>query len=187
MEEDKLKGFVRENREAFDTEKAPSRVWDRMENDLNRQGPAGRSISMNKMWILLAGVAILFAIIGVVGMKYMDTSSDVAPQQFANVNDTDFQKMQEYYTPLLQNKQQNFVQQVNAPSVMDELVELDEGFKELQNDYLSSESGNKEIMMQLMKENYELRIKILEMAMSKMKMDAIDVQELQNKLNKNEY
>lgn len=186
MEEDKLKAFVRENREAFDTEKAPSRVWDRMENDLDRQGPAGRSISMNKMWILLAGVAVLFAVIGVAGMNYINSDNET-PVQYANIKDTDFQKMQEYYTPLLQNKQQNFVQQVNAPSVMDELVELDEGFKELQDDFLSSEAGNKEIMMQLMKENYELRIKILEMAMSKMKMDASDIQGLDNKLKKNEY
>ena len=186
MKEDKLKAFVRENREAFDTEKAPSRVWDRMENDLDNQGPAGRSISMNKMWMLLAGVTVLFAIIGIVGVQYMN-SDESTPVHYANIKDTDFQKMQEYYTPLLENKQQNFVQHVDAPSVIDELGELDEGFKELQSDYQSSEAGNKEIMMRLMKENYELRIKILEMAISKMKMDASDIQGLDNKLKKHEY
>lgn len=186
MEEDKLRSFIRENKEAFDSEKAPPRVWDRVEKEMG-QTQKGGFISMKKMWFILAAVVGVFTIAGIIGANYMSTENNNAEQQFASIEANEYQQMQKHYEPLLQQKEQTFVKQVNAPSVIDELGELDAGFRELQNDFLNSAAGNKEIMMKLMKENYELRIQILEMAMNKIQMDADGKNEFNKQIQKNEY
>lgn len=180
--EDKLRSFIKENKEAFDSVKAPSSAWERIEKDLG-SSPKKKTISLKSLWMILGGMMLLFAVIGVAGYKMM-SKDDAVELQYADLKDDQFESMQEYYQPLLKSTEQKFVSNVNAPSVMEELTELDEGFAELQSDYLSNDAVNKEMMLKLMKENYELRIKILEMAMERI---STAVPESLTKENKNEY
>jgi len=182
--EDKLKSFIRENRESFDSEKAPSRAWGKVEENLG-SGPKKGSISIRNMWLILAGVVIFFACAGVIGYNYMSEDND-ADFQYAEISDDEYKEMQQHYKPLLQSTEQKFVSQANTPTVMEELSDLDEGFSELQTDYLSNDAVNKEMMLRLMKENYELRIKILEMAMDRVKSENA-VPTTLSKENNNEY
>jgi hypothetical protein len=183
MMDDKLKSFINENRNSFDSEKAPSNAWAKVENNLG-SSPKKGSISLKNMWLILGGTLLLFAVLSVAGNKYMSVD-DSQQYQYAEIKDDDFQSMQKHYQPLLQSTEQKFVSEVNAPSVMDELTELDEGFAELQNDYLGNDAVNKEMMLRLMKENYELRIKILEMAMKRINEKAVPT--TLNKEKRNEY
>lgn len=181
--EDKLKSFIRENRSSFDTEKAPSQVWAKVEENLG-SSPKKGSISLKNMWMLLGGVVLLFSVAGIFGYKYM-TKEQEPPVLYAEIDDDEYKSMQQYYQPLLQSTEQKFVKNVNELSVMEELTELDQGFAELQSDYLNTDAVNKEMMLRLMKENYELRIRILEMAMERMNEKAVPMNSTKEK--RNEY
>ena len=181
--DDKLKSFIKENKEAFDSAKAPSNAWARIENDLG-SSPKKKTISLKSLWMIIGGLLLMFAAVTFAGYKMMSKDEPVEVH-YAEIKDDQFQSMQQYYQPLLESTEQKFVSNVNAPSVMEELTELDEGFAELQTDYLNNDAVNKEMMLKLMKENYELRIKILEMAMDKISTNAIP--ESLTKENKNEY
>ncbi len=182
--EDKLKSFIRENRQSFDSEKAPKNAWSKVEGNLG-SSPKKGSISLRNMWLILVGVVVLFAGVGVVGYNYM-SDNETQDFQYAEIKDDEYKQMQQHYKPLLQSTEQKFVNQVNTPTVMEELSDLDEGFSELQTDYLSNDAVNKEMMLRLMKENYELRIKILEMAMNRIQQENA-VPTTLSKENSNEY
>jgi hypothetical protein len=182
--EDKLKSFIRDNKEQFDSAKAPDNAWARIEKDLG-SSPKTKTVSLKTLWMILGGFVLLFAVIGFTGYKMISTDNSSTNVHYAEIEDNQFQSMQQYYQPLLKSTEQKFVSEVNAPSVMEELTELDEGFVELQTDYLNNDAVNKEMMLKLMKENYELRIKILEMAMDKINANAIP--ESLTKEKTNEY
>ena len=165
MSEDKLRSFIKENKAEFDSEKAPSRVWDRIDQALSKGQSA--NINMKQMLMIIAGVLLLFSSGMYFGSKFLG-GTEPAVQMYAEIEDQEFMDMQNYYGPLLEKKQQTFVSQTNEKSTLEELSDLDKGFQELQSDFMNSSANNKGMMMQLMKENYELRIKILEMAMEKM-------------------
>ncbi len=180
--EDKLRSFVQDNEQHFSTEKAPQSAWERIESNLG-SSPKSNSISLKTLWFIVGGMLLIFSVLGIAGYKYM-SADDQGTMQYADIEDEDYKSMQQYYQPLLQSTEQKFVNNVNAPSVMEELTDLDEGFAELQNDYLNNDAVNKEMMLRLMKENYELRIKILEMAMDKIQNATPSTL---NKDNRNEY
>ncbi len=185
--EDKLKSFMQENKDQFGEAKAPAGAWGRIEQNLG-SSPKGKTISMKSLWMIIGGLVLLFALLGVAGYNYMSASNeDKSDMQFASteIDDDQYKSMQNYYQPLLKSTEQKFVSEVNAPSVMEELTDLDEGFEELQSDYLNNDAVNKEMMLKLMKENYELRIKILEMAMERINASAIP--ESLTKEKRNEY
>jgi len=177
MSEDKLHSFIKENKSAFDDEKAPSRVWDRIDNDLS--GGKSATINMKQLWFIIGAVLILFSSGMYFGSKLFSTDQQ-SNQMFADIEDKEFQDMQNYYGPLLEQKQQTFVSNTNEKSTLEELSDLDAGFQELQSDFVNSSANNKEMMMKLMKENYELRIKILEMAMEKMEQNDLPSQKNKN-------
>ena len=168
MSEDKLHGFVRKHKSTFETERAPSRVWGRIETDLDKT-QVKRSWSMKQMLLIVGAICTLFVVGLYVGSQIL--GNDQAGTMYANVEDREYLEMQHYYGSILEDRQESFVSQVNEKTILDELVELDEGFEELKSDFANSSANNKELMMHLMKENYELRIKILEMAMDKMRVD----------------
>lgn len=182
MSEDKLRSFIKEHKSEFDDQKTPARVWDRIDQDLGR-GPKKNKPSTKQIWMILSTVLVMFSAGIYFGSKYF--SEQKPPAVYAEIQDEEFLEMQHYYNPLLERKQQKFVNQVSNESSKDELKalnELDEGFQELQLDFVNSSSNNKEMMMHLMKENYELRIKILEMAMEK-----IQTKEAPSTNNNNNY
>lgn len=176
MSEDRLRRFVKDNLSELDDKKAPSRVWERIERDLD-ESKIQKTFSIKQLGLIIAAVLILFSTGIYFGSSFMNKSQP--EQHFAGIQDLEYQELEHYYKPLLQNKEQHFVSQVNEQSVLEELNALDKGFEELKSDFMSN-SNNKELMMYLMKENYELRIKILEIAMEKMTTKSPD-----SKKNKN--
>lgn len=173
MNEDKLKSFVQSNKDAFDSAKAPDRVWDRIEKDMGHSPKSG-FISYKSMFLILGLVLVLFTAGIIIGSKYFGTQNQEL--MYASIEDPEFRELDQFYKNRLQEQRIQFVNQVNEKSVLDDLKDLDNGFMELKKDFVHSDADNKELIMSLMKENYELRIKIIELAMEKIKTDSVSVQ-----------
>lgn len=166
MNDDLLKSFVQEHKKEFDTNQAPSRVWNRIEKDLG-ESPKSKNWTRRSMWLLALGISVLF-IGGIALGTYWNIEEKKSSFQYAQIEDEEYQELNHFYQSRLNTTQQQFASYPSSQEVLPELNDLQSGFQELQKDFVQSDAENRELIMSLMKENYELRIKIIELAMDKM-------------------
>lgn len=185
MNDDLLKSFVQEHRKKFDTHQAPSRIWDRVEKDLG-ESPKHNSWTRTSIWLLALGISILF-LGGIAIGSYLNTSVSDQGLQYAQIEDDEYQELNHFYSSRLSKKQQQFASFPASQEVLPELDDLQSGFQELQKDFAQSDADNRELIMSLMKENYELRIKIIELAMDRMSENQRSSKQNNLKTNYNEY
>lgn len=169
--EDKLRDFVQSNKNEFDNQKAPTHIWNKIENEL---GPAKPKRDWKTpLWLLI--FLVIGMLISFVATKYLFSNKTETPTHYAIKDKTS--------APLRTAVDVQHVNTSRQHAVLKELNDLDEGFKELEADF-SNKPGNSIMMMKLMKKNYELRIKILDMAIeNEQKIDHSDF----IKHNGNEY
>ena len=165
MEKDKLKDFILENKSAFETAKAPSNVWINLEKELSNKPKKTKTF-----WII--GLA-LFAFILITGIfissVFYASKTDL---QYAS-KDIEYQELEQFYGSKLNYKREEFQGQLRNTLVSLELNDLNKGYEELKKDFLYSDAENQELILSLMKENYELRIKIIELAMERSQVDSV--------------
>lgn len=185
MNDDLLKSFVQEHTSEFNAERAPSRVWDRVEKDLG-ESPKKNNWPRASRWLLVMGLGVLF-LGGIAVGSYWNSADEDPSLQYAQIEDEEYQELNHFYQSRLNTTQQQFASFPSSQEILPELTDLQSGFQELQKDFVRSDADNRELIMSLMKENYELRIKIIELAMEKM--NEKNSPSMQNNLNTsyNEY
>lgn len=185
MNDDLLKSFVQEHRKEFDTHQAPSRVWDRVEKDLG-ESPKPNRWSRTSKWLIAVGISILF-LGGIAIGSYWNSTANDQGLQYAQIEDEEYQELNHFYSSRLNKTQQQFASYPASQEILPELDDLQSGFHELQKDFVHSDADNRELIMSLMKENYELRIKIIELAMERMSENQIPSKQNNQKTNYDEY
>lgn len=159
---DNLEDFIRNNREAFDFDEPGSHLWMNIEKEL----PGKKRLRILNISGIAASVLILLSFGYFMGTY--QNSNELSSAVFAtNEQYKDFNEAQHYYTTTIDAK----IQEVKSIGVEDEvwndLKQLDEVYEELKTEMLNSKFKDKEMMINLLINNYRTKIEILERIIEK--------------------
>jgi hypothetical protein len=138
-------------------------VWDKIEMELNQKDDKPSKIK--NLFLLIVGGLLIFGM-GILWVKESKKTKSFPSEKIA-LQDNTFDEMEYFYQTALYKKEKQIVSYNVSPSIQKEIEELDRGYVELKEDFLGTSSNNKSMMLHLMKENYELKIKIIELAIER--------------------
>ena len=141
---DSLKEHIESNAEDFEIYPYEANDWNKIANKLDPPKPRYRG------WML--GVAASLAVIFITSVLVLNSTADNAPNEIAEIEG--------YYEEAINHKIGLVKNQLDDPSILEDLQAMDEAFAELKSD-LNENVDNEEVIMAMM-ENYQLKLKILE-------------------------
>lgn len=166
MEKDDLKIFIDQNRNEFDSEKAPDRVWEKLASQLHYDDPTVNPKNRFPVLYFVSGVAatLLVLITALVGY------------QIGIRNNSYPENNQAYQSYTL--KEKDYLQEINHkmdllemnsldPSIQNDLLELDAVYQELKAELLENQYGNTAQVIDALIKNYNTKIEILEIILKK--------------------
>jgi hypothetical protein len=183
---DKLEKFVRENRQAFDTETAKDFIWEGIEAKLNEQAESKgitKVVSLRSRIYRYAKVAaiglVLLTIGGFLG-SYWTVQNQEKQFSFGVINE-EYQELETFYAAQV-NLQLNRLRKYRLDeSLMEDIEELDASFEELQKELKIQgvEADNEEIINAMI-DNYQSKIEILERVLSRLERENKNQQSVKN-------
>lgn len=167
MKQDKLEKFMRDHKEAFDVFAPDDQLWANIEK---RTKPVRRINVRKALWQIAAGVAIFMASwlihdISQRGNEDQITQSGELLDQPADERMQVLMEAEVFYTSKINTARDEIFRlsgsNKNLMSVLDDdLVELDEVFKDLKNDL--KDNGDNQEVIEAMIQNYRIKLQILE-------------------------
>lgn len=154
--QDKLEKFVKDNKSEFDSLTPKDKVWDGIHNELEASSNANL-----KMVIWRAAAIILFVLS--IGLTFYTSIESILKSSSDVVYDTEFLISEEYYTSVINERQQvialvaNTYPEVKIDFELDWEI-LDESYAKLKEEYARNES--KEVLNALV-QNLRLRVSLL--------------------------
>lgn len=170
MKEDKLKKFIQDHREEFETERPPSQVWTQIENQLNLQSaekPKAKTIIF-KMMKIAAGVCLLL-LAGAGGGIYMQhmkygEASVIANQQ----NREEYLEAKTYFTNQIDSKLLELQKYKSGNDVISELNQIDQISSELKMEILKNPDQDKDLLIKQMIMQYQQKLSTLNKILEKL-------------------
>ncbi|MAT55109.1 MAG: hypothetical protein CMN32_11560 [Saprospirales bacterium] len=162
---DKLEKFIHENRQQFDSEVPDLSIWSNIQEKLDEK-PAPRVRWIRRLRVAAAVLALLFAG-GAMGVYWSSSQNNVTA--LADVS-PEYAEMQQYYDQQIQSKLAQLASYNQADAVVTDIDELDEIYRELQEELKNTPAGNREQVVQAMIENYKAKIDILEQVLQKLQL-----------------
>lgn len=159
MKEDKLKDFIGQNKEGFESELPSSDLWQKIENELDGKTET-RVISFHRFLPYVAAAAVL-----ILGLFFFFNSNDkpILAEDVDTIQNelvSDFGEVEGYYTMQVNDKLKNLQNYDVDPELLEEVNDLKQEFEELKMEMgLGADPG---IVLEAMIENYRLRLDILE-------------------------
>lgn len=174
---DNLEKYIEENRDAFDNEKAPDVMWDRLSRDLDEERSKSKTRSFKPWFYFSSGIAASFLLLvfGYVGYQYGKQSN--RSDYLEGI--VEYQELEERYVSEVNFKMERLNYDVLDPSISSDLKELDIIYDELKTELLVNQGANNTDIIKALKDNYETKIRILEILLRKQ-------EGLRNKLERNE-
>lgn len=159
--QDRLKEFMNEHRDAFDSEMPPDAIRERLEEQLSRKQPPRIRQLITRYVKIAAAVIILFGV-GVLTGKYLnDNSSGISMQTEQEIND-----LNAFYSKMVNTKMQELKSYSSDTEVLDDLKELEVSFQELKSE-LGNEVNDQQVLEAMVKE-YHAKIEILDRVLQRM-------------------
>lgn len=196
---DKLKNFIDENRNEFESFKAPDALWagisqqlkqneaQTSKQDKRKEQKKGKVVQMYSfsrpaLMRVAASVAILL-LLGISWVSYkMDKLDDVAAQS------PQLSETEQYYNKIFQAKLVELKQyeqdDLYDPDLLIDIQELEQIYNDLRNDL--KEDANNEQVIEAMIRNYRIRIELLERMLEEIKTKKNPKEKENNKQNKDE-
>ncbi len=162
MEEDKLKDFIDQNKEGFESEFPSENLWNRIENELDGEKET-RVISLHRFLPYAAAAAMVilslfFFFQSNDDLVLSDASNDV--EDIQNEMVSDFGEVEGYYMMQVNDKLKNLQNYDVDPELLEEVNDLKQEFEDLKIEMgLGADPG---VVLEAMIENYRLRLEILE-------------------------
>jgi hypothetical protein len=159
---DRLEDFIRNNRAELDLDEPSAHLWAGIENRI----PSSRRMTLYRTISVAASVMVLVVAAYFMGVRSNANSFDedlfASEAQFK-----EFQEASDYYTTTIDYKTSQAKQAGMDQDVINDLKQLDEVYKELKNELLTTEYQDKEYLINLMINNYKTKINILETIINK--------------------
>lgn len=159
---DNLEDFIRNNRESFDLDEPGSHLWLNIEKEL----PGKKRLRLLNISGIAASVLLLISIGYFMGVnqKGHELSSDIfaSEEQYQ-----DFNEAQNYYTETIDTRMQQVKNIGVEDEVWNDLKQLDEVYEELKSEMLNSQFKDKDMLINLLINNYRTKIEILERIIDK--------------------
>lgn len=170
MKKDKLKQFIENNRDEFDTERPSSHVWSQIERQLNDQSlskPKAKTIFF-KMMKIAAGVCLLL-LAGAGGGVYMQQvkygeASAITDDQ----NRADYLEAKTYFTNQIDSRLLELQKYQSGNDVINELNQIDQVSSELKMEILKNPDQDKDLMIKQMIMQYQQKLSTLNKILEKL-------------------
>ena len=167
--EDKLKDFVRQNREAFDAAEPPDKLWEQLAHRLEPAKEA-RTIPLGyRQWLNYAATLLLFVAAGYGGWHFVrdqttDAAAPVAAAPPLEKVAPELAQAERYYTTLINQKKAELsreeIAQLNLEGDWDrDLGQLDSAYVALKKELYAN--PNQEKVVDAMIRNLQIRMDIL--------------------------
>ena len=166
MKTDKLEKFVRDHRDEFDDLEPSPALWEK----INPKQPKVIHIDWKRVMIRVAAVVVIF-----ISSYYFhdfvqnrNSEKNLAADEAVSKDREKYSELMEaemYYTSMIDSKKEEiFMLAASEPQlreeITNELVELDEDFRNLKED-LNDNADNEEVIAAMI-QNYRLKLRILE-------------------------
>lgn len=178
MNEDHLKNFISQNRDAFDSEKPSEDLWSRIEKDLPKNNVEAKTIELpSSTWqtyVWRVAAALLISIGSILVYEWYDQEEIIvmspantieAPNSQERSLNPELAEAEAYYSGKINNQLSELKKYtVSYPGLEEEVTldldDLDQAFHELQVE-LDNDVANEEVI-EAMIENYQIKTEILE-------------------------
>jgi len=159
MKEDKLKDFISDNKEGFESEFPSDNLWQKIENELEGRKET-KIISFQRFLPYVAAAAVV--ILGMFFFLNSDGEQIIADQTEDIQNNlvADFGEVEGYYMVQVNDRLKSLKSYDVDPELLEEVDDLKQEFEELKIEMgLGADPG---MVLEAMIENYRLRLEILE-------------------------
>jgi hypothetical protein len=170
---EKLENFIRENREAFDSETPDLRVWAALNKQLSENAqPSNTKIVYISNWLPRLRIAASVALLVVTGIgiglflsrnNNLPDLADISPEHA---------EMENYYKKEIGKKERELVQisnTANYPEVKKDLASIDQVMLELREELMNAPKGSREQVVRTLIESYKNKVEILERVLEESK------------------
>ncbi|WP_235297530.1 hypothetical protein [Portibacter marinus] len=159
---DRLEDFIRNHRSELDIDEPSVNVWNEIEGHIP-------SSKRRMLWSgLSVAASVLVLIVAAYFLGISKGQQTISQDMFASETEfKEFQEASDYYMTTIDHKMDQVQQLGIDEDVANDLKQLDEVYEELKEEMLTSEYENKEILINLMINNYKTKIDILERIISK--------------------
>ncbi len=162
---DRLEKFIHENRRQFDSDVPDLSIWANIREKLDEK-PGARIRWVRRLRVAAAVLALLFAG-GAMGVYWSSSQNNVTA--LADIS-PEYAEMQQYFDREIQAKMAQLATYNQADAVFTDIKELDEVYRELQEELKNAPEGNRKQVVQAMIGNYKAKIDILEQVLEKLQL-----------------
>lgn len=159
---DHLEDFIRNNRSEFDIDEPSIQLWKGIEHQIPGRKPFRLWTSIS----VAASVLVLIVAAYFIGLSNAEPSLD--KNLFASEDEfEEFKEASEYYMTTIDYKMDQAKAMGVEDDVLEDLKQLDEVYNELREEMIISQTGDREVLINLMINNYKTKIDILERIIDK--------------------
>lgn len=159
---DNLEKFIRENRNEFDSQIPPRRVWDTVHKQIRideDRRTGGKVVQLKVSFLWKAAATVLFLLSA--GFLWLNNlNSDQASQEYALSQELD--EIEQYYSLDFNNRIAQFTSNEAYQNVAPDLEQIDQVIAELKLELKSVPEDRKEQVVHGIIQNYRIKIQILE-------------------------
>lgn len=166
MNKDILERFIEEKRDEFNLREPNPALWSRIQEDLPNKKLA-RTIPLWHLTRIAAAAVLILAVGVLLGIMISPANDTSAVAGNLNTRSGNYQEVEQYYTKMVNNKMNQLSNYQYDPSLNDDLIQLDEVFKELRQELVNSGQEDNEIMINALIMNYQAKIDVLERVLEK--------------------
>lgn len=163
-----LRGFITDNKDAFDDATPPNDLWQRIANELDQgKQPQGKVITKNMWMIQMLKVAAVTFIIGIAGITVYFYGKKQAYDDYSKISPNLAAEQKAYAQLVTQKKDSIAYIAVSNPTLYGEfsdvLHQMEANYESLKQEL--AESPNKELTLAAMIRNLQAQIEVLSQQM----------------------
>jgi hypothetical protein len=169
MKRDSIEQFIQDHRQEFDDAVPSLKVWAEIDRQLQDEAPS-RTKVVRLRWVRLASIAASVVILIAFGMGvgfYLSDSTSSEPVTLASVS-PEYAEMEQYFTRSINDRMARLAHYEQGESVINDLEQIDEVMKELQEELRNCPIGGEERIVENLIRTYQVKIAILERVLERM-------------------
>ena len=163
MKKDNLEKFIEANRIAWDDQRAPAGVWDKIQTDLIKE--SGYSNPWKTVSIILL-VVLSLVIVGLVVHSMNNRHSTLMDSGLEFAELEDFRETEHFYLTSINVNYEKLNRHGIDATLEADLSLLDSNYKELLEEYKTAQGAFKEQVLRAIIQNYKTKLDILEHVLS---------------------
>lgn len=168
MNEDKLKKFIDDHREEFDTDIPPSRAWSAIEHRIN-PGVTKRGLTFYLPRMLKVAAAVLLLLSAGAGMGvYMIQERDFTYAIQNPAHRKEYREASSYFAGQIDSKMTELQQYKPTESVMNDLNQIDQVSSELKLEIVKNPDQDQDLLVQEMIRQYQQKLNVLNKILDKL-------------------